>query len=135
MSAAWEKVLARALRAEDPVGVLRAACDDPALPPATRRAFTRAIADGHGLRMAALLVAKLRFERIVRGSGELAEWFERDAQQFTEAFRSYHAAMPLDAVFPAAEARAFAAFCARRTIALDTAYNRGRPSCGPRGAR
>lgn len=111
MSATWEKLLARALRAEDPVSVLRTACDDPSLPRATRRAFTRAIADDHGLRMAALLVAKLRFERVVRGSAELAEWFERDAQEFTEVFRRYHAVTPLDAVFPAAEARAFAAFC------------------------
>lgn len=111
MSATWETILAGALRSEDPVARLRAASVDRALPLAVRRAFERAVHDGHGLQMAALLVAKLRFERLMRGSGALSEWFERDPEGFTATFHRYHRETPLSAIFPTAEARDFARFC------------------------
>jgi hypothetical protein len=113
MTARWETILAGALRSEDPVAVLCEASNDRALPPAVRRAFTRAVKDGHGLQMSALLVAKLRFERLMRGSGALSEWFERDPETFTATFHRYHRETPLSAVFPTAEARDFAKFCER----------------------
>jgi hypothetical protein len=38
--------------------------------------------DADGLRMAALLATKLRFERLVQGSRAAAEWFRRDGRGF-----------------------------------------------------
>lgn len=63
-----------------------------------------------GVRIAALLVAKLRFERLLRGSSEIDAAFERDPQRFTEAFRRYHEEVPLTAFDPLAEVRAFSAW-------------------------
>jgi hypothetical protein len=54
-------------------------------------------------------VARLRFERLLRGSPEADAWFERDAAGFTEAFRRYHAGTPPTAFFPGHEARLFRA--------------------------
>lgn len=70
-----------------------------------------------GLRIAAMLVAKLRFERLMRGSNEADAWFERDPRGFVEAFRAYHASTPIDAFFPAAEGRRFEAWLADRGAA------------------
>jgi hypothetical protein len=100
-----EEILARALLAEDPESELRSAIDDPATAPAVLDAL-RAI-DADGLRIAGLLVAKLRFERIMNGSGSAAAWFESDPRAFTEAFRRYHRAVPPTNVFPSFEARRF----------------------------
>src|SRR5689334_16990358 len=63
--ARYEALVARAMTAEDPVAALRAAAEDPALPPALRRALLGA--DEDGVRISALLVARLRFERLLRG--------------------------------------------------------------------
>ena len=116
MSAAWERVLAAALRSDDPMAVLRAASADAQHPPPLRRAFARATRSEAGVRMASLLVAKLRFERVMRGSAVASAWFERDGRSFTEAFRRYHAETPLTAIFPAAEAAAFLAYCERERL-------------------
>jgi len=102
----WEAVLLRVVRARDPVAALGRVARDRRLPARFRRLFTSAQPDG--VRIAALLVAKLRFERLVRGSAELDAWFERDPRAFTEVFRRYHAAVPLRAFHPRAEAAAFA---------------------------
>lgn len=91
--------------APDPVGALRSAAADPALPPGVRRALLRA--DEDGIRMAALLVARLRFERLLRGSPEAEAWFDRDPADFSAAFRRYHAEVPPSAFFPPGEARLF----------------------------
>ncbi|WP_437813624.1 hypothetical protein [Sorangium sp. So ce1078] len=97
--------MARAMTAEDPVAALRAAARDPALPPALRRALLGA--DEDGVRMSALLVARLRFERLLRGSPEAEAWFDRDPAEFSAAFRRYHAEVPPTAFFPPGEARLF----------------------------
>ena len=81
--ARYEEAVARAMTAPDPVEALRGAAEDPALPPALRRALREA--DEDGIRMAALLVARLRFERLLRGCPEAEAWFDRDAQAFSEA--------------------------------------------------
>lgn len=88
--AGYEEALAEALRAPDPVAAWRG----PTV-------------DEHGLRVAALLVAKLRFERLMRGSREADAWFERDPRAMSQAFRTYHQERPVEASFPAAEGRAF----------------------------
>jgi hypothetical protein len=118
VTAAWQRVLADAMRAADPVAAVRAASEDDHHPASLRRALQQALRNEAGLRMTALLVAKLRFERLVRGSGEAAALFDRHPRAFTEAFRRYHAETPARATFPAAEARDFAAFCKRARISL-----------------
>ena len=101
-----QAVLAGVLRARDPAVALaaaRAAADaDPRL----------AAVDEDGLRIAALLVAKLRFQRLLSASAEAAVWFERDGRGFTEAFRDYHTSVPAESLDPWGEAAAFARWCA-----------------------
>ena len=58
--------------------------------------------------MTALLVARLRFERLLQGSELAATWFDQDPESFTAAFRTYHRQVPLRAFFPREEARTFA---------------------------
>ncbi len=98
--AAVEAAMARALRARDPVA-----------------AWTLGHVDQDGLRIAALLVAKLRFERTVRGSREASDWFDRDPAAMSRAFRAYHQAEPIRASFPAAEGAGFEAWLARHELA------------------
>jgi hypothetical protein len=94
----WETLLAAAMRAEDPVAAVQALHPD---------------ADADGVRMTALLVARLRFERLVRGSPAAEAWFDRDPADFARAFRRYHADVPPRAFFPADEAELFEAWRAR----------------------
>jgi hypothetical protein len=103
--AALEQILADALRAPDPVAALRAAAGRPGVPAALRRALVNA--DEDGVRMSALLVARLRFERLIQGSREAARWFEEDAAGFAAAFRCYHEAVPESSFFPQGEALLF----------------------------
>ena len=56
--------------------------------------------DEDGFRMAALLVSKLRFERLIHGDRDAAAWFERDPAGFAAAFRRYHATVAPTAYFP-----------------------------------
>jgi len=88
------------MRAQDPVAAVRA------LHPG---------ADADGVRISALLVARLRFERLLRGSPDAEAWFDRDPADFARAFRRYHAAVAPRAFFPVGEAALFAAW--RRTHA------------------
>jgi hypothetical protein len=103
----YERVIARVLLAADPVA---------ALAEATRRTRDAALreqlraVDADGLRLSALLVARLRFERLVRGSGAAAAWFDRDPAGFAAYFRAYHAEVPPRAFTPAAEAADFLRF-------------------------
>ena len=93
--ATWERRLAAAMRARDPVAAVRALAPD---------------ADADGVRMTALLVARLRFERLLRGSPAAEAWFAGDGPGFAAAFARYHAAVAPRAFFPAEEARLFAAW-------------------------
>ena len=104
-----EAILAKILVAEDPAEALRAATKRR-LPAALRRALLTCDLDG--LRLTALLIAKLRFERLLRASEE-AEWlYTRDPASFAELFQRYHRTVPPTAFFPAAEAQLFRAFLA-----------------------
>lgn len=116
--AAFERVLADALREPDPVAALRAAATAPGLPAALRQALANANEDG--VRLSALLVARLRFERLIQGSPEAARWFEEDAAGFSAAFRRYHQAVRASAFFPAAEALLFEEW--QRATASDTGH-------------
>lgn len=92
---AHERRLAAILRAPDPL----AACAE--LP----------IVNPHGLRLAALLIARLRFERLQHGDDDARRHFDRDPAGFAEHFRRYHAAVPPSAAFPQDEADLHRAFC------------------------
>lgn len=96
-----ETLLAAALRAPDPVAAFAAAAADPALDDAGRAALLAA--DPDGVRLAALLVVKLRFERLLRGSATAAADFARDPAAFTAAFRRHHLSVPPTAFWPAEE--------------------------------
>jgi uncharacterized protein len=104
---AFDALLADALRAADPVAVLRGHA--PALPAGPiRQAAERALADPEGLRVTRLLIAQLRFSRLLNGSPEASTAFEVDPAGFTARFRAYHQAVRPTAYDPAAEAAAFA---------------------------
>jgi hypothetical protein len=103
--AAFESLLAAALLADDPVAALARAAADPALPPALRDALRAA--DPDGVRISALFVARLRFERLLQGDAEAAGWFDADPEAFAAAFRRYHTAVPPTAFFPQDEAALF----------------------------
>ena len=101
-----EQLLAEALRDEDPVTALHTAASRPEISQELRKVLCTV--DPDGLRMTALLVARLRFERLLQGSELAATWFDRDPESFTQAFRTYHRQVPLRAFFPREEARTFA---------------------------
>jgi hypothetical protein len=92
----FQEGLAAALRATDPVRAMEG--------------LGVTFVDADGVRLTALLVAKLRFERVLRGSSAAEAWFDSDPDGFTEAFRRYHAQVAPVAYGPAAEAEQFRAF-------------------------
>jgi len=110
MLEALQRAMADALRMEDPVAAFRVLAEEPSLDAVLRASLLAA--DPDGLRLTALLVAKLRFERVIRGSSAAGAWFDRDPAAFSAAFRRYHAAVPPSEPFPAAEARSFLAWVA-----------------------
>ncbi len=64
-------------------------------------------AQSDGFRIAALLVARLRFERLLHGSRIAGEAFAADGRTFTELFRRYHVVVPPTATAAADEAACF----------------------------
>lgn len=104
----FEQLLAAAMISADPVAALQQAASDPELPENLRQAL-RAV-DPDGVRTSALLIANLRFERLLRGCPEAEEWFDRDPAAFTDMFRRYHAETPPRAFFPRQEAELFRAW-------------------------
>jgi hypothetical protein len=110
--AALERGLARALRAGDPAAALADFAATPGLGAALKEQI--AAIDGDGFRLAALLVARLRFERLAQGSDAASAWFDRDPASFAAAFRRYHAEVPATAHFPADEADLFDAWVRAR---------------------
>lgn len=102
----FDRLVADALLSPDPVAAFRAAGSEE-WPPDLREAIEAAASSEDGVRLTALLVAKLRFERLVNGSRRAGEWFARDAAGFTDAFRRYHAAVPPTATDPRRESELF----------------------------
>jgi hypothetical protein len=111
--AALERLLVRAMVAPDPLAVLQRAARDRRLPAPLRELL--AAVDADGLRLTALLVLRLRFERLLRGCPEAEALFDADPQGFAERFRRYHQSTPLTAFFPQAEAALFRGFLAAET--------------------
>ena len=110
----FERLYLAALRADDPVRAMQRLARDPKLDLKLRRRL--AAADPNGVRLTALLVAKLRFERLLNGSAAAAGWFKTDPSNFTQAFRRYHREVPQTAFFPKAEARAFEVWRTQTTL-------------------
>lgn len=107
MLAALNQALVAILSAPDPHAAWEAACVDPALRAEVRDQLARL--DPDALRLQALLVAKLRFERLV-ADPELALEFDADPEGFTARFRRYAAAVVPRSPYPEHEVRAFRTF-------------------------
>lgn len=112
--ARFEERVAAAMTAPDPVAAIRALADDPGLPDELRQAARAAATQPRGIELTALLVARLRFERLMQGSQEAPALFERDPAGFVALFRAYHRDVAPSAFFPAQEGRLFAAWLASR---------------------
>ena len=103
---AVQRILIRSMLADDAPAALRAELDRATdLSPAEREQLAHVSPDG--LRLSALLVRKLRFERLTRGDADLDRLFDTDPAAFMRLFRAYTAGLPPDAYFPDEEARAF----------------------------
>lgn len=105
-----QAVLADALLAPDPAAFVRDAAARPGADPALRAI------DADGLRIAALLVAKLRFQNLMNASRLASEWFERDGAGFTAAFKRYHHEVPPASLDPWGERDQFAAWCVKHSV-------------------
>lgn len=101
----FERIMARALRSPDPVRVLREERGRISL--GAELDACLAAVDEEGLRLSALLVAKLRFERLLQGSAKLGEQFAEDAASFSAEFKRYHLEVQARARGPAEEAACF----------------------------
>lgn len=95
---AHEHTLAAILRAPDPLAALATAADPPT------------IINLPGLQLAALLIARLRFERLQHGDDGARAHFDRDPADFADRFRRYHHAVPPSAAFPQDEAALYRTF-------------------------
>jgi hypothetical protein len=111
----FERGYARALTSPDPVAAIRALSRDREVDADTRARL--AVADADGIRLSALLITRLRFERLLRASPEAERWFDEDPQAFTAAFRDYHHSVPPTSFFPRDEAAAFAKWNAKAPAA------------------
>lgn len=100
---AFERQLAARLRGAEESGA-------ELLPQALQDCLERIDADG--LRVSQMLIARLRFERLMQGSATARRWFAEDAAGFAVAFRRYAERVPCPSIHPWDEARAFAAFAA-----------------------
>lgn len=115
----YEAILAQVIRARDPEAALCAAITAlHAQHPV--RAFLAPI-NKDGLRMSALLVARLRFERLLRGSRPFQRDWQREPAAAASRFSAYHEATPLLAFSPRDEANLFAAW-ERGADACDQAH-------------
>lgn len=103
--AAYERIMAAAMTAADPVAHIRAAAADPEVPASLRALLSKV--DPGGVELTAVLVARMRFERLICGCPEAEAWFDCDPEGFTTAFRTYHRRVPPTAFFPADEAALF----------------------------
>lgn len=96
-----QRRLGEALTADDPIAFWREHLPEVAL-------------DAAGVHVAALLVTKLRFQRLVNASRWAATWFDDDPAGFAAAFRAYRRAVPGPHLDPWREAEAFDAWCESR---------------------
>jgi hypothetical protein len=106
-----QRILVDAVHSDDPVARVRTLVD--AAPAGAlsedERAWLLAV-DADGLRVASLVVRKLRFERAVRGDRALGAEFEAAPERVVAAWRRYERAVPPSAEDASDEAAAFRAW-------------------------
>jgi len=122
----FERRMVAILTARDPGAALQAAAADRTLPAELRHAFACAYPDG--VRLAALLMARLRFERLLRACPEAAAEFDADPGTFAARFRHYHAEVPPTAFFPSAEAALYRSWLSARGSPTPRGSRRPSPS-------
>jgi len=110
----FERAYGSALCERDPVAAIGRIAVGPDCPSGLRRSLETV--DPDGIRLTGLLITKLRFQRLVNGSGEATRWFLRDGAGFTAAFLAYHRAELPREHAPAREARRFHAWCKRWSL-------------------
>jgi hypothetical protein len=98
--ATLERILAGALLASDPLEALRCRRDAEPLVAALE-------GQRDELALAAALIARLRFERLVQGHAAAAAAFDANPRELVERFRRYHAEVAPAAMFPLEEAALF----------------------------
>jgi hypothetical protein len=98
-----EDVILRSLLAKDPVAKLKELSAELS---ESDRAHLAHI-DPDGFRMAGLMVWKLRFERLLRGSNDLTASFDKNPKEFSALFRRYHLRIEPTAYFPVEEVALF----------------------------
>lgn len=108
-----ERFLLEALRAQDPVEALAGALRGEGPPLSRELRSALAHVDPDGFRIAALLVTKLRFERLLRGSSEAERLFDEDPGGFARLFKRYAHEVSPSAVLPSEEATLFDVWRAR----------------------
>ena len=101
----FEQRIAMALTSAVPAMSFESLVDDERIPADLRARVAEADIDG--FLITSLLVARLRFERLMQGSRRASEWFESDPAAFAAAFRRYHSEVDPIAGMPATEAELF----------------------------
>lgn len=107
MLAELQRLLLLACREPDPAAWLQVRMHDTELALDAGERAMLATLDGDGLRLTALLVHKLRFERLLRGDLAARAAFASDPERFTRRFDDYVANVAPTAVFPAEEGALF----------------------------
>ncbi len=107
---AYEGLLLEVLGAVDPMEAIAQISSDARVAPAHRAAVAGLAQDRDGLRLSTLLIARLRFERLLQGSDAAHRWFDLDPQGFSQAFRAYVDHVPASAFLPLDEAALWAAW-------------------------
>jgi hypothetical protein len=103
-----EEIVVRALHAPDPPAALREEAARRAGELTERERAMLAAVDPDGFRLTALIVKKLRFQRILRGDvGRQAE-FDADPEGFSRRFSDYLRQVPPEHLFARDEKIAFA---------------------------
>lgn len=109
-----ERFLLEALRAQDPGEALASARRGEGPPLSQELRSALAHVDPDGFRIAALLVTKLRFERLLRASSAAERLFDENPGEFARLFKRYAHEVPSSAVFPSEEATLFDLWRARK---------------------
>ncbi len=89
----WEEALGPLLRAADPAAARAALLLDSALPDGLRAELLAV--DPAGLRVLALLAARLRFDRLMNTNPEARARYAADPGGWAAAFRAWHADTPV----------------------------------------
>ncbi len=105
-----EAVLAEAMTSATPQAVIDDFAGRSDCPGSIREAL--AAIDADGLRMTRLLVAKLRFQRLMHGSKRAGLLYSEDPARFAAAFRRYNRDVLMTAHEPRGEAALFEAWFA-----------------------